>query len=100
MLIRCRAQLNSPTKITGTYKLLQERFSEEEALEIITKNPGILICTPGSLSDQSNDDIKNAANLVTTLEDNKGLIKGWIGISFLSFPLLVGWQIGRNKGVW
>ena len=80
--------LNSPTKITGTYNLLLERFGEAEALDIITKNPGILVCTPGSLSDQSNDDIRNAAQLVTTLESNRGLIKAWIGFSFISFPLL------------
>lgn len=50
-------QLNSPTKIIGTYELLLERFGEEEALVVITKNPGILCCTPQSLSSQSNDDI-------------------------------------------
>ena len=92
--------LNSPTKITGTHNLLLERFGPEETLEIITKNPGILVCTPGSLKDQSDDDIRNAANLVTTLESNKGLIKAWIGVSFVSFPMLIGWQIGRNKGWW
>ena len=31
--------INSPTKITGTYQLLVERFGDDGATEIITKNP-------------------------------------------------------------
>ena len=69
-------------------------------LDIITKNPGILVCTPKSLESQSNEDIAKAADLVVAVEENRGAIKAFIGISFLSFPLIVGWQIGRNKGVW
>ena len=93
-------QVNSPTKIMGSYALLVERFGEDGVLEIITKNPGILACTPQSLSKQSNDDISNAADLVVTIEENKGALKAFIGVSFISFPLLVGWQVGRNKGFW
>lgn len=93
-------QLNSPNKIIGTYEFLLERFGEEGMLEVITKNPGILACTPQSLKSQSNDDILKAANLVVSLEDNKPIIAGFIGVSFVSFPLLVGWQVGRNKGFW
>ena len=63
-------------------------------------SPGILACTPQSLKGQSNDDISRAADLVLTLEENKGLVKAWIGVSFVSFPLLVGWQVGRNNGFW
>lgn len=69
-------------------------------LEIITKNPGILVCTPKSLEGQSNEDIIKAADLVVTVEENRGAIKAFIGVSFISFPLLVAWQIGRNKGAW
>ena len=93
-------QLNSPTKIIGTYELLVERFGEQGVLEIISKNPGILACTPMSLKDQSNEDIVNAANMVVKLEENKDLIKVFIAVSFFTFPLLVGWQVGRNKGFW
>ena len=93
-------QINSPTKIMGAYDLLVERFGEGGVVEIITKNPGILACTPESLSTQSNDDITAGAALVVTLEENKGAIKAFIGVSFISFPLLVGWQAGRNKGLW
>jgi len=93
-------QLNSPTKIIGTYALLVERLGEDATLEVITKNPGVLCCTPLSLQSQSNDDIVKAADLVVTLEQNKGAIKAFIGVNFLAFPLLVGWQVGRNKGFW
>ena len=36
--------MNSPTKISGTYALLVERFGQPKATEIITQNPGILTC--------------------------------------------------------
>ena len=33
-------QLNSPTKIKGTWALLKKRFGAKDALEVIQKNPG------------------------------------------------------------
>jgi len=46
-------QLNSPTKITGTFALLSKRFGKKGAQELIMRNPGILICTPRSLEKES-----------------------------------------------
>ena len=48
-------QLNSPTKISGTYKLLVQRFGKREAQSIIQRNPGVLICSPQSLKSESNE---------------------------------------------
>ena len=93
-------QLNSPSKITGTYELLLERFGQEGATEIITKNPGVLVCTPSSLASQSNEDIKKAADMVVTLEENKEPIKLFILANFLAFPLLVGYRVGVLQGWW
>merc|ERR1711908_13323 len=57
-------QLNSPTKITGTYKLLCSRFGKKGAADIIQRNPGVLVCTPASMAKQSDEDIMNAVELV------------------------------------
>jgi len=79
-------QLNSPTKIKGTNALLRKRFGKKGALEVITKNPGILICTPRSLETQTDKAILDAANLVETLDNNKELIQA---ISKLTGVLLI-----------
>merc|ERR1719247_1472046 len=50
-------QLNSPTKITGTYKLLVSRFGKAGAADVIQRNPGVLVCTPASMAKQSNEEI-------------------------------------------
>eukprot|EP00326_Haptolina_ericina_P019931 CAMPEP_0181200372 /NCGR_PEP_ID=MMETSP1096-20121128/17726_1 /TAXON_ID=156174 ORGANISM="Chrysochromulina ericina, Strain CCMP281" /NCGR_SAMPLE_ID=MMETSP1096 /ASSEMBLY_ACC=CAM_ASM_000453 /LENGTH=168 /DNA_ID=CAMNT_0023290719 /DNA_START=57 /DNA_END=560 /DNA_ORIENTATION=+ len=90
--------LNSPSKITGTHSLLVERFGQDGATEIIVKNPGVLVCTPASLESQSDEDIVNAANLVSNLENNKESIKLFILANFFAFPALVLWQVGVNRG--
>ena len=46
-------------------------MSEDEALEVVTKNPGLLTCNPGMLKDQSADTIKRAATVVHTVEVDK-----------------------------
>ena len=44
--------LNRPTHIAGSWAVLQEKFgSDEEALEVVTKNPGLLSCNLRSSRD-------------------------------------------------
>ena len=81
---------------TGTWSLLQERFGEEKAAEIITQNPGILTCTAGAVAQQSDDDILKATELAVTVDENKGLVKFAALSSFLAFFPLVGWRIGTR----
>ena len=63
------SQLNSPSKITGTYKLLVERFGQDGATDIITKNPGILSCVAESVAKQDDADILKAADFVEKVEE-------------------------------
>ena len=42
-------QLNSPQKIKGTYALLKKRLGKKVAQEVVTKNPGVLVCSPQGL---------------------------------------------------
>ena len=67
-------QYNSPRKIKGTYKLLQKRFGKKGATDIITRNPGVLICSPESMEKQSDDEIMKAVALVEWTYENKGAI--------------------------
>lgn len=68
-------QLNSPTKITGTYKLLVKRFGKKEAQELIFKNPGVLICSPQGLEKETDESILKAADLAAWLDENKPLVR-------------------------
>lgn len=68
-------QLNSPTKITGTFALLCKRFGKKGAQELIMRNPGVLVCSPASLDKESNESILNAASLIETLDANKPLLR-------------------------
>merc|ERR1719331_56791 len=86
-------QLNSPTKITGTYKLLCERFGKKGAADVIQRNPGVLVCTPMSMSKQSNEDIMKAVELVEFLDANKGVIKAVSTAIYLSFVVLLAYGI-------
>ena len=63
--------LNKPFHIDGTWRILKQMMSEDEALEVVTKNPGLLTCNPGMLKDQSADTIKRAATVVHTVEVDK-----------------------------
>ena len=61
--------LNRPTHIAGSWAVLQEKFgSDEEALEVVTKNPGLLSCNPRALRDSSADDVRRMAGLVDGVE--------------------------------
>lgn len=83
-------QLNSPTKIKGTFKLLCDRLGKRDAQALIMKNPGVLVCSPASLKNESNESILKAADLVEVLEANKPLIKviaGATGVLFIWFAI-------------
>tara|TARA_B110001452_G_scaffold266121_1_gene272194 strand:+ start:136 stop:723 length:588 start_codon:yes stop_codon:yes gene_type:complete len=92
--------VNSPTKITGTWALLVERFGDAKATEIITLNPGILTCTASAVATQSDADILNATDMAVKIGENKDLIKLVALGSFLTFFNLVGWRIGSYRGWW
>ena len=68
-------QLNSPRKIKGTFALLKKRLGNKGAQELIMKNPGVLICSPESLSKESNESILQSAELIAVLDANKPLIR-------------------------
>uniref|UniRef100_A0A7S0NTH0 Uncharacterized protein n=1 Tax=Calcidiscus leptoporus TaxID=127549 RepID=A0A7S0NTH0_9EUKA len=90
--------MNSPSKITGTYQLLLDRFGPEGATNIITKNPGILSCVASSVAQQSDADILRAAEFVVAVEENKELVKLAIfGLGFAFFNL-IGYRIGTVQG--
>ena len=76
----------SPSKITGTFELLVERFGSEVATEIITKNPGILSCVATSVAKQSNEEILKATDFADGLVENRGAVKLAIfGAAFFLF---------------
>jgi hypothetical protein len=92
--------MNSPSKISGTFALLKERFGLDEARRIIMANPGILTCTRQAVEKQTDDDILKATEFVTLVDKNKGLVKILVGSSFFAFFPLVGWRIGNVRGWW
>ena len=86
-------QLNSPTKIKGTYKLLCDRFGKNGAADVIQRNPGVLVCTPASMEKQSNEEIMKAVELVEWLDANKGPIKFVSTAIYLSFVAVVAYGV-------
>ena len=60
--------LNKPFHIDGSWQVLTEKMSEAEALEVITKNPGVLTSNPIGLRGASADEIKRAAAVVDVVE--------------------------------
>ena len=89
-------QYNSPTKIKGTYALLQKRFGKAGATDIITRNPGVLICSPGSMEKQSDEEILKAADLVQFLDDNKGAIQALATVVWLAFVALIAYVLAAK----
>ena len=92
-------QLNSPRKIKGTFALLNKRLGKATTQEVITKNPGVLVCSPESLEDQSDKDIIGAADLVATLDANKPLIRAVAGFVWLSIIAAFAYRIGTVGAV-
>ena len=89
-------QLNSPTKIKGTYALLKRRFGNKGAADIIQRNPGVLVCTPASMEKQSDEEILKAVELVEWLDANKGLIKAVSTTIYLSFVALISYGVAAK----
>ena len=87
---------NSPTKIKGTYSLLVSRFGKAEATEIITKNPGVLVCSPAGLKTETDESIRGAANLVETLDKNKGVIKAVAGAFWFALVGCIAYGIATK----
>ena len=80
--------INNPATITGANNALVELFGKQGALEIITKNPGVLACAPNTLAKTPKRDIESAANLVSSIDNMPTKYKS--GIPFLTALGLVG----------
>lgn len=83
--------INTPATITGANRALVELFGKQGALEIISKNPGVLACNPASLARTPKADIERAANLVSAIDNAPANVR--VGIPFLTalgLPALVG----------
>lgn len=71
--------LNKPSFISGSWRALTEMMSEEEALDVITRNPGVLASNPVGLSMQNALVIKNVARAVDATENFLDSL-GWTGL--------------------
>ena len=60
--------LNMPRNIQGSWSVLNDLMSPEEALDVVTKNPGILACNPDGLRDSNAGSIKAAAGVVDVVD--------------------------------
>lgn len=60
--------MNVPSNIYGSWDVLNDMFEEDEALEIITKNPGVLGCNPKSLAEADPNQISTMAVVATGVE--------------------------------
>jgi hypothetical protein len=60
--------LNKPFNIEGSWRVLLDKLSEAEALDVITKNPGVLASNPVGLAGSSPAAIKQAAGVVNMVE--------------------------------
>lgn len=60
--------MTMPGFIQGSWKVLNEMMSEEEALQVVTANPGVLGCNPAGLKKSDADTVKRAAGFVDGLE--------------------------------
>ena len=58
---------NSPTIIQKNHAVLQSMLGKEDALDVITKNPGVLACDPGRLAISSAEEIKGVASFTAAL---------------------------------
>jgi len=58
---------NSPTVIQRNWAVLQANLGKEDALDVITKNPGVLACDPERLAISSAEEIKGVASFTAAL---------------------------------
>ena len=60
---------NRARNIAGSYKVLQEMLDDDDdVLELITKNPGVLGCVPEQLAQSSARDVRVAAGVAAGFE--------------------------------
>jgi hypothetical protein len=59
---------SKPLFIDGSWRVLLSMMTEEEALQVVTKNPGILACNPAGLQMSDAETIKRAAGFVNGVE--------------------------------
>ena len=83
--------LNKPAFIDGSWKVLLEMMSREEALEVVIKNPGILASNPAGLAMSDAETIKRAAGFVDGVENVlDGTVRKLFGKDPLTPPNLRG----------
>ena len=61
--------MNKPAFIDGSWRVLLEMMPEADALEVVTKNPGILASNPAGLAMSDAETIKRAAGFVDGVEN-------------------------------
>jgi len=66
--------LNSPSNIYGSFDVLVQMLGREGAVDVCSKNPGILQCNPKILAREEADKIVSAANSVDFFERQLGLL--------------------------
>ena len=59
--------VNIPSNIEGSWRVLCSKFSDAEALQIVSEHPGILANKPGELDQCSQDDIRRTVTMVTKI---------------------------------
>uniref|UniRef100_A0A7S0LN90 Uncharacterized protein n=1 Tax=Coccolithus braarudii TaxID=221442 RepID=A0A7S0LN90_9EUKA len=59
--------MNTPEKIRGSWGVVQE-LCGDDALDIITRNPGVLGCDPDALAQANADQVRSAANVANVFE--------------------------------
>ena len=60
--------LNRPSNIYGTYKYLESELGTEGARDVITKNPGVLSCSPAAIAQTPIEDVVKAADAVGLID--------------------------------
>ena len=72
--------MNKPAFIDGSWRVLNQMMSEAEALEVVTKNPGILACNPAGLVTSDAETVKRAAGFVDGVESTlDNTVRKWMG---------------------
>ena len=60
--------LNKPFHVDGSWTVLKQMMPEQDAIDVVTKNPGLLTCNPVALKQSDADSIKRTALLVDIVE--------------------------------
>ena len=60
--------LNRPGNIVGSWQVINQLMGPDDALEVVTQNPGVLCTNPQLLARSNEADIKRAAGVVDAVE--------------------------------